>query len=170
LVLTTIYTFWLKNIVILDVFTIGILFVIRGMIGSQVVWVDLSQWLIIMLFFGALFLWFFKRYQEVSMWGEHTRKVIKEYNKEFLQQIVSIITAVLIVSYALYTFQSSQPSAMIVTLPFVIFVIVRYYYNILVQQKYKESIEDIIMQDKQILLAWILYIVLTIIILLYTRV
>jgi len=77
-----------------------------------------------------------------------------------------MITTVILIAYALYTFNSVQSQLMIVTLPLVSFGIIRYYYNIFFLKKYKESIEDIFLKDKFILLDVILYIILVIFLLL----
>ncbi|NDK08116.1 decaprenyl-phosphate phosphoribosyltransferase [Candidatus Gracilibacteria bacterium] len=150
------YSTYIKNIVILDVFSIAIGFVIRGLIGTYIINVELSYWFIIMLFFGSLLLGFLKRYQEVKL-GIDSRKNIKEYNEEFLKQIVSMITTVLLLSYALYTFQSIQNKFMIYTLPIVSFGIIRYYYNIFFLNKFDNSIEEIIFDDKFLLGSIIIY-------------
>lgn len=150
------YSTYIKNIVILDVFSIAIWFVIRWLIWTYIINVELSYWFIIMLFFGSLLLWFLKRYQEVKLWID-SRKNIKEYNEEFLKQIVSMITTVLLLSYALYTFQSIQNKFMIYTLPIVSFWIIRYYYNIFFLNKFDNSIEEIIFDDKFLLWSIIIY-------------
>lgn len=156
---TTLYNLSLKQLVIVDVFSIGIWFVLRWIIGTFAINVELSQWLLIMLFFGALFLGFLKRYQEVKLWTTGSRSTMHEYNEEFLRQIISIITWVLLIAYTLYTFNSTQPKSIILTVPIVAFVIIRYYYHIFTLQKHAESIEDIILWDKQILISAVVYVV-----------
>jgi 4-hydroxybenzoate polyprenyltransferase len=155
---TTLYNLGIKQLVILDVFSIGMGFVLRWIIGTFAINVELSQWLLIMLFFGALFLGFLKRYQEVKLWTT-TRSTMHEYNEEFLRQIISIITWILLIAYTLYTFNSTQPTSIILTVPIVAFVIIRYYYHIFTLQKHAESIEDIILGDKQIVISGVLYVI-----------
>gem|GEM_PF-2160843 len=65
-------------------------------------------------------------------------------------------------SYTLYTFNSVQSQLMLITLPFVSFGIVRYYYNIFYLKKYEESIEDIILKDKRIVFDILLCVLLVI--------
>jgi len=48
---TMLYTFFLKKIEIIDIFSIAIGFVIRGLIGGFMIYVTLSPRLLIMLFF-----------------------------------------------------------------------------------------------------------------------
>lgn len=157
---TLLYSYFMKHIVIVDVFFIAFGFVLRWIIWSLAIGVVISERLLIILFFGALFLWFLKRYQEVKLWIESTRKNITLYNELFLQQVISIITSIMIIAYTLYTFNSVQPSWIIVTIPVVSFAIIRYYYHIFYLWKYEEGIEDIIFSDRYLLISWLLFIVI----------
>lgn len=156
---TFLYSFYIKNIVILDVFFIAFWFVIRWLIWIFIINVEISYWFLINLFFWALFLGFLKRYQEVES-NINTRKNIEKYNIDFLKQINSMLATCILISYSLYTFQSTQPHSMICTLPIVTFVIIRYCYNIFFENRYLDSIEDILIKDKWIVLSGIVYIVI----------
>jgi hypothetical protein len=147
---TVVYSLYIKNIVILDVFFIANWFILRWFIWAYSLNLNITYWLIIILFFGALWLWFLKRYQELKLWTK-TRKNIWNYNEDFLKQIVGMFTSIIIVSYSMYTFNSVNSKSPIITLPFIIFWIVRYYYNIFFLEKYEDWIEDIITKDKFIL-------------------
>lgn len=153
---TIVYTFYLKNIVIIDVFSIAIWFVIRWLVWIYVINVVLSYWLLIMLFFWSLFLGFLKRFQEIKL-GVHSRKNINEYNEEFLKQIISMLATILLLSYTLYSFQSVQGETMIITLPIVSFAIIRYYYNIFFMNKFEKWVEEIIFGDKFLIWSIWLY-------------
>lgn len=159
LVNTVIYTFFLKKIEIIDIFSIAMWFVIRWLIGIFIIGAVFSPWLLIMLFFWALWLGFLKRYQEVKV-GWDTRVNLWKYNDHFLEQIISMITTVILLWYALYTFSSTQSDLMLLTLPLVAFGIIRYYYNIFFLKKYEASIESIILQDKWILFDGLLYVII----------
>ena len=58
------YSFWLKHIVILDVLTVAMGFVLRAVAGAEAVDVDISGWLVICTILIALFLALGKRRQE----------------------------------------------------------------------------------------------------------
>ena len=150
------YIFWWKNIVILDVFFIAIWFVIRWLLWIFIIGVPISIWFLLLIFFWALILWFLKRYQEVKLWII-SRKNIKMYNEEFLKQIISMLTTLIIMAYSFYTFNSTQPKLFVITIPFVLFGIIRYIYNIFYLEKYKEGIEDIIISDKFIMVDILIY-------------
>lgn len=158
---TSIYTLFLKKIEIIDIFSIAVGFVIRWLLWIAIISVEISPWFLIILFFWALWLWFFKRYQEVQVWG-NIRDTIKKYNSHFLEQIISIMTTTLLVSYALYTFNSTQSQRFLLTLPLVAFLIIRMYYNIFFLKKFEHSFESIILEDKQIIIASIVFLLLSI--------
>ena len=143
---TFIYTLWVKHIVILDVFSIAFWFVLRGLIGVFLIHTEISLWFLLLLFFGALWFGFLKRYQEVKL-GTPTRKNILAYNEDFLKQTISMITTCIIMAYSFYTFNSVQSKWMAITIPFVMFGMVRYFYHIFFLEKFSHSIEEIILKD-----------------------
>jgi len=67
IVLNLLYSFWLKHIFIIDIFSIGLGFILRVMAGSVVLGVSLSPWLFIATFLLALTLGFAKRAAELSL-------------------------------------------------------------------------------------------------------
>lgn len=158
---TTLYTLRIKHLVILDVFSIAVGMVIRGVIGIAILNAEYSIWFLLMIFFGALRVGYMKRYQEVQL-GTNSRKSIQAYNATFLEQIIGIITTVMITTYTLYTFNSLQSKRMIFSLPVVLFCIIRYYYAIFFQKKYQQAIEKIIFQDPRLWGSATFYLLLTI--------
>gem|GEM_PF-5087117 len=90
---------------------------------------DISIWFLLILFFVALFFGFLKRYQEFKL-SIFSRKNIFSFNEEFLKQIIFLLTTLIIISYSLYTFNSIQSKLFSITIPFVLFGILRYLYNI----------------------------------------
>jgi len=100
------YTLKLKEIALLDVCIIALGFVLRILAGGILAEVIVSHWLVIMTFLLALFLAFAKRRDDVIILnntGEKMRKSIHGYNLDFINSAISILSAVLIVAYLLYT-------------------------------------------------------------------
>lgn len=100
------YCFYLKRIAIVDVMIIAIGFVIRVLVGGAATGIVLSEWIIIMTFLLALFLAFAKRRDDVVIYdstGVAMRKNTSRYNVEFMNQILSIVAAVTIIAYIMYT-------------------------------------------------------------------
>ena len=148
------YSYKLKHIPLIDIITIGILFLIRVYSGAVLIQVNIfSPWLYIVTFMLALYLGFGKRRAELaSLQGSenNTRPVLDGYTIPFLDQLISIISAVIIMSYALYTFSGPAiPSnnRMLLTIPFVVYGIFRYLY--LIQVKHQGGApEEVLFSDR----------------------
>ena len=100
------YSAWLKHVVILDVFVIAGGFVLRVVGGAVAIQVEVSYWLLICTMLLALFLGFSKRRHElILLQGEAAghRQVLGEYNASFLDIMICIAAASIVMSYALYT-------------------------------------------------------------------
>lgn len=103
------YCIRLKQIALLDVFIIAFGFVLRIMVGGVSANIWISQWIVLMTFLLALFLAFAKRRDDVLIYeetGMKARKNINRYNVEFMNQAISIVSAITIVCYILYTVSS----------------------------------------------------------------
>ena len=99
------YSVKIKHISIVDVITIAVGFVLRLFVGSAVTGIVLSKWIVIIVFLLALFLALAKRRDDVLIYmkdGLKMRKVIENYNLQFLDTAMSIMASVVIVSYLLY--------------------------------------------------------------------
>ncbi len=100
------YSLGLKKIAILDILIIAIGFVLRVKAGAVIARIGLSEWLTIMIFLLALFLAIAKRRDDVLIKldsGNEMRQAIKGYNVEFINVALSLICAVMIVAYFMYT-------------------------------------------------------------------
>lgn len=132
--LMTLYTFRLKQVVILDVLVIASGFVLRVGAGAALAdAIRFSPWMYVCMMLLALLLGFGKRRQEIVELngGNSTRAILNEYNQPLLDQIIGIITGATIVSYALYTFSAPQlpkNHTMMLTIPFVVYGLFRYLY------------------------------------------
>lgn len=100
------YTIRLKQIAIIDVTIIAIGFVMRVLIGGLTTDIWISQWLVLMTFLLALFMAIAKRGDDFSIFektGIKPRLSITGYNKEFIYGANSIVVAVTMVCYIMYT-------------------------------------------------------------------
>jgi 4-hydroxybenzoate polyprenyltransferase len=130
------YSLWLKQVMLLDVFVIAAGFVLRVIGGGIVIHVELSAWLIVCTTLLALFLALSKRRHELVLLGENAsvhRSSLADYTPQFLDQLIAIVTASTVMSYALYTLsedvQTKFPGKRLeITVPFVLFGIFRYLY------------------------------------------
>jgi 4-hydroxybenzoate polyprenyltransferase len=128
------YSYGLKQLVIVDVMTIAGLFILRVVAGAEAVDAHASEWLILCTGMLACFLGFTKRRQEAVSElheGTDTRPVLEHYSIPFLDQMVSMVTAGTVLSYAIYTVNSPLiGSEMMFTIPPVVYGLFRYLYLI----------------------------------------
>lgn len=102
------YCFGLKNLTIVDVFIIALGFVLRVAAGGVSTSIELSPWIICLTFLLALFLAFAKRRDDVVIAGEtgvNPRRSSSRYNIEYLNLILGLLGAIIIVGYIIYTVQ-----------------------------------------------------------------
>jgi 4-hydroxybenzoate polyprenyltransferase len=133
-VLLTLYTWVLKAVAILDVLVIAIGFVMRAAAGAVVLGVGISQWLLVCTLLLALFLGLTKRRQEVVTLGTDAaghRPVLSHYTPALLDQLVTIVAAATLVSYAVYTTSPStvaefDTDLLTLTIPFPMYGVLRY--------------------------------------------
>ncbi|MBN1679941.1 MAG: decaprenyl-phosphate phosphoribosyltransferase [Anaerolineae bacterium] len=132
------YSFWLKNIVILDVFALAAGFVLRVVAGVVVIDVtNFSPWLYVCVGLLALFLAIGKRRQELIMLADDAqayRATYKDYNLPLLDDMLRMVTTGCVLTYTLYTIEAqtirSNGYKMLLTVPFVLYGIFRYLYLI----------------------------------------
>ena len=148
------YSFWLKNEVILDVFTIAAGFVLRVAAGAAVVQVErFSPWLYVCITLLALIIALGKRRAElVALQGDavNHRAILDEYNLDFLDTLIGLTTGATVVTYSLYTFSAQNLPAnhlMMLTIPIVIYFLFRYLYLIHVRQL-GGAPDELIFKDK----------------------
>lgn len=126
------YTFYLKQLVLIDVFAIASGFVLRAAGGAQVIHAPISPWLYLCTVLLSLFLGFGKRRHELLLLEEGAsthRKNLGEYTAPLLDDLINIVAGATIIAYSLYTFYASNvPTnhAMMVTIPFVLYGVFRY--------------------------------------------
>ncbi|MBO9731178.1 MAG: decaprenyl-phosphate phosphoribosyltransferase [Chitinophaga sp.] len=105
-VLNLLYCFGLKHISILDILILSIGFVLRVKSGGIAADVAISEWLMIMIFLLALFMAIAKRRDDILIkqeLGKEMRKAASGYNMDFLNVMLALVSAVMIVCYLMYT-------------------------------------------------------------------
>lgn len=163
LVLNLAYSKWLKHIPIVDVLVIAAGFVLRVHSGVTLIEVErFSPWLYVVTTLGALYLGFGKRRAELSLLdrgaGSH-RRVLEGYTIPLLDQYVTIVSAATILAYSLYTFSAPnlpENHSMMLSIPFVVYIIFRYLYLIQVTHE-AGSPEEVLLKDTPIQIAILLF-------------
>lgn len=149
------YSTVFKHYAILDVMFLAACYLWRAVAGAVAIDVPISPWLLLCTSFLALFLGFNKRRGEIMLLegsSKGTRKSLADYSPAMLQEFQAITTSGTILSYALYTVLGSPTPWLLVTLPYVLFVIFRYIY--LMDQKGEGAAPDeTLLRDRPILLT-----------------
>lgn len=134
------YTYFLKRIVILDVFGIALSFILRAISGVEALLpidpdIELSPWLLVCTLFLALFLGFAKRRHEFIEVDDPQgrREVLDGYNLPLLDQLVALAAAASLLAYTIYTIwpgtlEKFGTPDLIYTVPIVAFGVMRYLY------------------------------------------
>jgi 4-hydroxybenzoate polyprenyltransferase len=168
------YSFRLKHMVILDVLTIALGFVLRAQAGVGAVrmvdpTVYISHWLFLCTLMLALFLGLAKRRGEIFHMKEeavHTRKILSEYSLPYIDGLMATISGATILAYAIYTVSPETTmkygtDQLVYTVPFVLYGIFRYQYLIHMRQM-GEKPAEILLSDRPLqvnLILWILAVV-----------
>ncbi|GHU60423.1 decaprenyl-phosphate phosphoribosyltransferase [Bacteroidia bacterium] len=160
------YCMILKRFAIVDVMIISIGFVLRILVGGFATDIYLSEWIILMTFLLALFLAFAKRRDDVVLYqetGVQPRKNTDRYNLDFMNQVMTIVSAITIMAYIMYTVspdvtQRFSSQYVYLTSFFVLAGIIRYLQVTIVDLK-SGSPTKILMCDRFIqlcIIGWIL--------------
>ncbi|HPI33652.1 MAG TPA: decaprenyl-phosphate phosphoribosyltransferase [candidate division Zixibacteria bacterium] len=166
LALNLLYSLWWKHVVILDVLTIALGFVVRAYAGAFAIDVPASTWFLINTLLLALFLGLGKRRHELLYLDKEAqahRKTLVMYSPYLLDQLIAVVTAAMLVIYMLYTFSTEVmhklgTDKLFVTIPFVVYGVFRYLY--LIHRKDQGgSPTRVLIDDRPILLTVMLWLV-----------
>jgi 4-hydroxybenzoate polyprenyltransferase len=166
------YSHALKHVVILDVLTIAIGFVLRAGAGAAAIGVPMSQWLLVCTILLALFLGLSKRRHELTLLAGAApghRRILEEYNPYLLDQMIGVVTASTLMAYIIYctspeTTAKFGTDQLVLTTPFPIYGIFRYLY--LVHQKGSGSPSEVLLTDRPLVICVALW-ALTVIAIIY---
>jgi 4-hydroxybenzoate polyprenyltransferase len=161
------YSYLLKNIVIIDVFTLAVGLVLRAVAGAAAINVPASPWLYVCTALLALFIGFSKRRHElVLLEGDATnhRAILKEYTVQVLDEMIAVTTASFVMAYSLYTFFAEnlpKNHSMMLTIPFALYIVFRLLYLVHIKNE-GGSPEEMVLRDKPLffsIVAWGLVVV-----------
>ena len=160
--LMILYTFALRDMVILDTFSIAAGFVLRAVAGVVVIAVELSPWLVICTILLSLFIALGKRRHELVTLGAGVhRQILDEYNPQLLDQMISAVAGSTVMAYALYTLWPETTAKfgthyLIYSIPFVLYGIFRYLYLIYRKEKGSRP-EELLLTDIPLLIDIMLW-------------
>jgi len=159
-ILNICYSLRLKQTVIADVMCIALGFVIRVLFGVYAVEVQPTAWIVLCMFFLALFMGFGKRKAELAAHGENSpaiRPVLHKYNLNFLDLMLGMSATMTIICYALFTVAAHKNPSLLVTIVPVVYCVTRYLLQVLVSP-HGESPEVLLLKDRRMgagILCWV---------------
>ncbi len=168
------YSVRLKHEVILDVFAVAAGFVLRAVAGGLAIQVSISPWLLVCTTLLALFLAFSKRRAEIELLkgkASSHRKALNHYSLGLLDQMIAVVASATLVAYSLYAFNahvSERGPLMMLTVPYVLYGILRYFY-LSHQKGMAGQPERVLLSDRATQINLVLYVLTAALILLYGR-
>lgn len=160
------YCLYLKQMAIIDVFCIGIGFVLRVFTGGVSCDIWVSPWLVCLTFLLTIFLAFAKRRDDIILeekTGTMARKSSSTYNLPFMNMTLGLLGAITMVCYIIYTVQPEVEERMgtewiYLTSIFVLSGILRYLQIAIVEQLAGDPTK-VLLKDRFIqgcIVAWII--------------
>ena len=175
------YSFYLRNIIILDSLIVASGFILRVFSGGFASRTSISSWLILTTIGISMLLAFGKRRSEKTILAKfsanegqiETRKTLRHYPDTLLDSMISMSASYTILTYSLFTFMVSpsqvggkistflpsvlkSPKLMMLTIPLVIYGIARYLY-VIYEKEEGESPERVLLSDKPLLIAILIW-------------
>ncbi len=105
------YCFGLKHQMVLDIVLVSSGFLLRAIAGGVAADVPLSQWFLLVMAFGSIFMASGKRYAEKMLAdreGRQIRKVLQSYTATYLRFVWTMSATALILCYSLWAFQQGR--------------------------------------------------------------
>ena len=159
------YSARLKHIVIIDVLTIALGFVLRAVAGAVAIEVEISHWLLVCTFLLALFIAMAKRRHELVLLTNTAtshRPILSEYTPYLLDQMIAVVTASTLIAYVFYTISPDTQQKfgtpwLGLTIPFPLYGILRYLY-LVHQREGGGSPSDLLLSDRPMLVCVVLWV------------
>lgn len=170
LLLHFLYSLFLKNYPLYDIFSISLSFVLRALAGEIATGFHIPIWLLLTIFFMSLFMATVKRHAELVKVGTKARPTLSSYPEHLLYFLSTTFATTTIISYSFYTYFEKPPIVespisqffsnflpyfeirrwMMITIPFVVFGIARYA-QLLYAKEEGEMPEKLIVTDKPLI-------------------
>lgn len=160
------YSLYLKRFPVIDIFTISLSFVLRAFAGEVATGFHIPIWLLLTIFFLALFMATVKRHAELVSHGRETRSSLFHYKEHLLDFLTTTFATTTIIAYSSYAYFEKPPATssnfihlfkdlfpnfearrwMMITIPFVVYGIARYA-QLLYEREEGERPEKLIVKD-----------------------
>ncbi len=164
--LNVLYSFGLKNIPIVDIAILAFGFLLRVLYGSAITSIEISEWLYLTIIAMSFYLGLGKRRGELKIMHktEGARKVLKYYNKDFLDKNMYLCLALTITFYSLWTVDASTIARvggenLIWTVPLVILICMKY--GLTIEGNSDGDPVEVVLGDRYLIVLILIFIAVT---------
>jgi decaprenyl-phosphate phosphoribosyltransferase len=161
-VVTVSYTLWLKHEPVLDLGCVAAGFGLRAIAGAYATDVPLSNFFLIVVGAGSLFIVAGKRHAELNELGDASsghRQTLGEYSDSFLNYVRAVTSGVAITGYALWAFERAAEvgNTFWFRLSIVPFVLAILRYALTVEQGGGGAPEEVVLRDRMLQLLGVVW-------------
>jgi len=155
------YCFGLKHQAVLDICIVSSAYLIRAIAGGVAAAIPLSQWFLLVMTFGSLFMVAGKRYAELQLaekTGAKIRKSLESYTSTYLRFVWTLSATAMVVCYGLWAFERDGAGASWYAITMIPFTIAILRYAVDVDGGLAGEPEEIALKDRVLQLlavAWI---------------
>lgn len=162
LIINILYSYYLKNIVIIDVFLLSLGFILRVYYGASLIDIEVSNWLFLTIMCGSLFLGLGKRKKELIS-NSKVRDCLSSYNEIFLDKFQYVSLTLMVVFYSLWSI-SHDSSYLVFTVPVIMILFMRY--CLIMENKTEGDPVTILYSDKALMFLCLIYMAMMVVFLL----
>jgi decaprenyl-phosphate phosphoribosyltransferase len=155
------YCFGLKHQAVLDICIVSSAYLIRAIAGGAATNIPLSQWFLLVMTFGSLFMVAGKRYAELQLaerTGAKIRKSLESYTASYLRFVWTLSATAMVLCYGLWAFERDGTNASWYAVTIIPITIAILRYAVDVDGGLAGEPEEIALKDRVLqllLLAWI---------------
>jgi decaprenyl-phosphate phosphoribosyltransferase len=145
------YCFGLKHQAVLDICIVSSGFLIRAIAGGVAANIPLSQWFLLIMAFGSLFMAAGKRYAELQLaerTGAKIRKSLENYTSSYLRFVWTLSATAVVLCYGLWAFERDNNSGSWFAVSMIPFTIAILRYAVDVDAGLAGEPEDIVLRDR----------------------
>jgi decaprenyl-phosphate phosphoribosyltransferase len=161
LVIQLAYCFGLKHQAVLDICIVSSGFLIRAIAGGVAANIPLSQWFLLVMAFGSLFMAAGKRYAEIQLaerTGAKIRKSLESYTSTYLRFVWTLSATAMVVCYSLWAFERDGTNASWYAITIVPITIAMLRYAVDVDGGLAGEPEEIALKDRVLQLLFVAWI------------
>jgi 4-hydroxybenzoate polyprenyltransferase len=152
------YSIKLKRVPVLDIFVLATGFLLRSVGGAFAINVIMTNWFLVCIFMLSLMIGSIKRRGEFSIEKSGQRHVMKKYNLQILNLFVALSSISTLLTYCIFSL-THEISYFYITIPFVIYGIMRYLYISYTDEEQSGSPDEVLVSDPHIIITGLLYVI-----------